>query len=67
VDGHLVDVTVSTTLGDELGHPIKAVGVTGRARGSEGVTFSSARPEVLVPSIESLVNVEVGLAGFIDP
>lgn len=67
VDGHLIDVAVSTALGDELGHPIKTVGITGGARASESVTFSSARPEVLIPSIESPVNSKVGLPRFVNP
>jgi hypothetical protein len=66
VDEHLINVTVIAAVTDKLLHPNQAVGVTGGGRASEGVTIVGARPEVLVPSIDSVFNTEVGLLGFVD-
>ena len=67
VNGHLVDVAIVTALLEETGNPIEAVGRRGGAGASEGVTAVGERPDVTVPSGNSVRDGGVSLAGFVDP
>lgn len=67
MDLHLVYVTVTAALLEEIGHPIKAIGSRSGGGASESVTLVGKRPEVLVPSTDGRASIDVGLTDFVDP
>ena len=67
VDGNLVDVAVTATLVEEVGHPREAVGVGGGDGASESVTLVGERPNVLVPDVDGIVGTGLGLTVLVDP
>lgn len=67
VNGNLIDVAVTATLVEEVGHPREAVGVGGGDGASESVTLVGKRPKILVPDTDSVVWSGLGLRVLVDP
>jgi len=66
VNGHLIDVAVTAALVKEVGHPGIAIGGRGGRGASESVTLVGERPDVLIPSTDSIADRGVSLGWLVD-
>ena len=65
--GNLVDMAVVTALRNKAGHPVETVRSGSSARASKRVALVCERPDVLIPTADSIANRHVSLVVLVDP